>query len=106
MSNGFLVRQYQQQAIMSSTPEMLVAKMYDLAISACHRDDRSKLRKVLAELISSLNFEKGGEIAGRLYNLYEYCMEQSVSGDLKPIVDILTGLRDAWNQGVLCRKAA
>lgn len=91
---------------MSSSPEMLVAKMYDLALSACHRDDRSKLRRVLAELISSLNFEKGGEIAGRLNNLYEYCMEESVSGDLNAVIDVLSGLRDAWNQGVLCRKAA
>lgn len=100
------MRQYQQQAIASSSPEQLILKLYDLGIQCCLQGDRSKLRAVLAELVGSLNFENGGDIAERLYSLYEYCIGQSVDGDLEVIRDVLSGLRDAWKQGVVARKAA
>lgn len=100
------MRQYQQQAIASSSPAQLILKLYDLGIQCCRQDDRSKLRLVLAELVGSLNFEAGGEIAERLYSLYEYCISESVSGDLDSVAGILTDLRDAWKQSVVTRQAA
>jgi len=100
------MRQYQQQAIASSSPAQLVLKLYDLGIQCCRRDDRSKLRAVLAELIGSLNFEEGGDIANRLYSLYEYCLNESVGGDLEIVSEVLNGLRDAWKEGVVSRQAA
>lgn len=100
------MRQYQQQAITSSSPAQLVLKLYDLGIQCCRRDDRSKLRAVLAELIGSLNFEEGGDIANRLYSLYEYCLNESVGGDLEIVGEVLNGLRDAWKEGVVSRQAA
>ena len=57
---------YQQQAIVSASPEQLILKLYDIGISACHRQDRTKLRAVLVELIGALNMEAGGEVAERL----------------------------------------
>ncbi len=100
------MRQYQQQAIASSSPAQLVLKLYDLGIQCCRKEDRSKLRAVLAELLGSLNFEEGGEIASRLCSLYEYCLNESVDGDLALIEDMLSGLRDAWKQGVVTSQAA
>ncbi len=100
------IRQYQQQALASATPEVLIAKLYDLGIASCHRKDRAKLRAVLVELISSLDFERGGEIAERLHMIYEYCMHQSATGDLDTVCTLLSGLRDAWREGVLHRKVA
>ena len=100
------MRQYQQQAIASSSPELLILKVYDLGIQCCLQGNRSKLRAVLAELVGSLNFEEGGDIAERLYSLYEYCISESVDGDLEVIRDVLSGLRDAWREGVVARKAA
>lgn len=99
------MRQYQQQAITSSSPEQLVLKLYDLGIQCCRQNNRSKLRLVLAELVGSLNFEKGGEIAERLYVLYEYCINESVSGDVDQIAEILSDLRDAWKQSVVTPQA-
>jgi flagellar protein FliS len=99
-------QRYQQQSIATASPERLVLKLYDLGITSCRRDDRAKLREVLVELISSLDFERGGEIAEQLYSLYEFCLRESALGDLEPIQDILEGLRDAWNQSVVQKQAA
>ncbi|MFT4604719.1 MAG: flagellar protein FliS [Rhodothermales bacterium] len=87
---------YQTQAVMSASPEQLVIKLYDLGIASCHREDRHKLRAVVKELMGSLDLEDGGEIAGRLYSLYVFCMDQSSSGDLEVISDLLGGLREAF----------
>lgn len=92
------MRQYQRQAVASSSPQQLVVKLYDLAISACHTGDRSRLRSVLVELIGGLNFEEGGEIARRLHGLYEFCLSESGAGDLNVVCDLLTDLRDVWKQ--------
>lgn len=100
------MRQYQQQAIASSSPAQLVLKLYDLGIQSCHQGNRVKLRAVLAELVGSLNFEEGGELANRLYSLYEFCLNESISGDIQVVQEILAGLRDVWKQGVLAKQAA
>lgn len=100
------MRQYQEQAIASSSPAQLVLKLYDLGIQCCLREDRPRLRAVLAELVGSLNFEEGGDIADRLYALYEYCLNESVHGDLTIVKDVLDGLREAWKQGVVTSQVA
>ncbi len=106
MNATLRMRQYQQQAARSSTPEQVILKIYDIGISACHREDRSTLRSVLIELLSSLNFDLGGEIARSLADLYAYCLEQIAIGDLHEVEMLLSGLRDAWKLGVMGRKAA
>lgn len=92
------MRQYQQQAVTSSSPQQLVVKLYDIGIAACHSGDRKRLRGVLVELIGSLNFETGGDISMRLHALYEYCLNESAAGDLSVVCDLLTNLRDAWRE--------
>ncbi len=106
MSATYHLQQYQRQAILSSSPEQLVLKLYDFGVQACLRGDRAKLRMVLVELISSLNFEQGGELASRLYTLYEYCLTESAAGDLAVVGEIMSGLREAWRDGVMTRQAA
>jgi flagellar protein FliS len=88
--------QYQRQDVLSASPTQLVTKLYDLAVLACNNDDRIKLRKVLIELISSLNFQEGGDIAIRLSQIYEYCMRESINGDLNEIAEMLSDLRETW----------
>ena len=106
MHPSLRMRQYQRQAVTSASPDQLIAKLYDLAVAACRREDRAKLRAVLIELTASLNFEKGGEMAQRLHALYEFCLFECGAGDLTVIAELLDGLRSAWKQGVLHRKAA
>jgi len=92
---------YQRQSVMGSSPEKLVAKLYDVAISACHRGDRTKVRSALVELLSSLNAQEGGELADRLRAVYEFCLNESATGDLDLVCELLDELRDAWRQSVL-----
>ncbi|MEZ4702873.1 MAG: flagellar export chaperone FliS [Rhodothermales bacterium] len=92
--------------MLSASPAQLVAKLYDLAILACHTRDRVKLRKILIELISSLNFEEGGDLAIRLSQIYEYCMRASISGDLDVVTEMLEDLRATWRQGLLVNATA
>ena len=106
MHPALRMRQYQRQAVASASPDQLIAKLYDLGVAACRQGDRPKLRAVLIELIAGLNFDKGGELAQRLHALYEYCLLETSSGDLDVIAALLDGLRTAWKQGVLHRKAA
>lgn len=100
------MRQYQEQAVVSASPEQLVAKVYEIGITACHRGDREKVRAVLHELIAGLNFQEGGELASKLHAIYEYCQTAAAGGDLDTVGELLTGLRDAWRDGVLARQAA
>ncbi len=89
--------EYQRQEILSASPLQLVIKLYDIAIASCFQNDRVRLRKALVELIASLNMDEGGEFSGRLFRLYEFCMDESVSGDLDEVRSILTELRETWN---------
>jgi flagellar protein FliS len=100
------MKQYHEQAILSATPEELITKLYDLGIQACHRNDRHKLRRVLKELMSSLNFEAAEVLAQALFNLYEYCLNLSIDGDLEEVQNVLSELRDVWRSATAERKAA
>ena len=55
-------------------------------------------------LQSSLDFDKGGEIATNLFNIYEYCREQlladfasSGDGDLETCCIVMGDIIDAWS---------
>ena len=98
------MRQYQQQAVRSASPEQLIDKLYEIAVASCYRGDRVKLRAALVQLVSALNFEQGGEIAERLHALYEFCLAQSIEGDLDAVGEVLSGLRSAWKEGVLMHR--
>lgn len=106
MHPSLRMRQYERQAIATASPEQLIAKVYDIGVGACRRGDRSKVRAVLVELMGSLNMEAGGEVASRLYALYEFCLRESAVGDLNAVGDLLDGLREAWHDGVLATRAA
>ena len=62
-----------------------------------------KAKNIVAELMASLNLEKGGEVANNLQSLYAYMFSQLIEGnmnkDTKPIITViglLKELRIAW----------
>lgn len=99
VSNPLL--QYQRQAVAAASPAELIDKLYQIGLTAAHRGDAAKTRRVLTELSSALDHERGGEIAVRLHDLYDFALRASAEGDLSAAVSVLSGLRDAWREGVL-----
>ena len=76
-------------------------KQYELATRSCRR-----IRDILFELQATLNHEAGGEIAGRLDELYRFLVTEVVESGmrkdavrLRTIKGVITPLREAW-QGV------
>ena len=64
-----------------------------------------KAQDVITELMVSLDFEKGGEIAPKLFGLYRFfndqLMEANIQKDASPLQTVrrfLDDLRDAWVQ--------
>ncbi len=67
----------------------------------------SKAHAIVAELLSSLDFEVGGDLARSLDALYRFMMEQlmeaHLSNDVKPIDDVLSLLlllQEGWEGAV------
>ena len=109
---------YLETAVETASPARLIVMLYDGAIRFINeaayamqqRDyetQNTKLQraqKILAELISSLDFDKGGEIAENLYRLYTYMYNQLVEANindsrdrLEHVVHLLSELREAWD---------
>ena len=66
-----------------------------------------KTQDLITELIVSLDFEKGGEIASSLFSLYMFFNQQLMDANINKDVDILkkiriylTDLRTAWTEVV------
>ena len=114
-----VVRSYKQNDIDTSSPLRLVVLLYDGAIrffqlseKAYSEGDTEKARmyilraeKVILELLGSLNFEAGGEIAENLADLYRFIIghyaeinESNYQEIIGANCKILTGLREAWSQ--------
>jgi flagellar protein FliS len=63
----------------------------------------SKAQDIIAELMVSLDFEKGGDIAKNLFSLYifmnQQLMQANLKKDEKTLIDVkemLSELRDVW----------
>ena len=110
---------YGETKVMTASQARLVVMLYEEAIKqidvACtYLNQNSKkldlvhnaiirAQEVVTELMVSLDFEQGGDIAKNLFNLYIYfhnqLMEANVQKDvdrLKEVRNFLATLRDAW----------
>lgn len=108
---------YRQTQVKSRTPLELVVMLYDGVLGylatardaverrdiATRRDALSRALAILAELQSTLDLERGGEIALALDDLYGYStrrlMQAAIDNDVAPIDEVrrlLEGLRDSW----------
>jgi len=112
---------YQSQQIMNASKEQLLIMLFDGAIKflkiakkalaesdvpTCHTH-LLKTQKIMSELMTSLNFEVGGDVARNLYNLYEYYYYRLVQANLKKdpaMIDEVLGhlveLRGTCNEAI------
>jgi flagellar secretion chaperone FliS len=126
MSNGRAAQHYVQTQVRSSSPLELVVMLYDGALraaaAACDALERrdiparraalSKAMAIIGELQSTLDMERGGDIAVELDRLYTWMTGQLVEATVKqqagPILDVrrvLEILRDGWQQVATAKPA-
>ncbi|MBI9101036.1 MAG: flagellar export chaperone FliS [Spirochaetales bacterium] len=127
MSNLNPLNAYRETNIKTASQGKLIIMLYDEAIkqlnSAVSMIENKELKvdainnsiirsqEMITELMVSLDFEKGGEIAQTLFSLYMYfnrqLMEANLKKDpepLKQISQMLAELRGSWAQIVQTEK--
>lgn len=113
------IHSYRETQIKTATPGKLILMLYDGAIKninlASENLDKKhasydkvssyiiRTQDIVTELMVSLDFEKGGEIAKSLFSLYMYMnrklLEANINKDMKLLNEIkklLKELRSAW----------
>lgn len=92
------VNAYLSKDILDASPQKLLIKVYDYAITNCRKNDMLKTNKALSELINSLNFENNEtkEFSLGLMSLYQFCQDQMRKGKNEIVENILTELRASW----------
>lgn len=92
------INQYLINQVSASSPEQLILKVYDFAISSCLKRDMLKTNEALQVLINALNFEdaRAKEISVGLLNLYLFCQHQMRKRNYASVQKVLTELRDTW----------
>ena len=121
MKNTDAVDSYKETQIKTATPGKLVIMLYEGAVKfinlALERmNDKHtgyekvssyiiKAQDIVTELMVSLDFDKGGQIAKNLFGLYLYMNRRLIeaniqkdAGILAEIKKLLTELRTAWIQ--------
>lgn len=111
-------QRYLQTAVETAHPARLVVMLYDGAIRFLGQareamEQRNyeqqnyylqKAQRILAELIASLNFTQGGEVAENLFRIYTYLYNQLVQANIEDdstkvqhVIALLSELREAWD---------
>lgn len=120
------MNQYKRMKIETASPEMLILMLYDGAIKnirIAHQgmDNPSeietcsnsliKAQNIITELMVSLNFEIGGDIARNLFNIYEFvnytlaqCNVNKNTDNLDTVITMLTDLRETWKEVIKINK--
>lgn len=114
-----LLDAYRRQQVETASPLQLIVMLYDGAIRHCRgaelaieQQDRQRAREhllkaqdIVAELLASLDMEKGGELAASLAQLYGYIHARLVAANVQQDAAaarearrLLSGLREAWAQ--------
>lgn len=112
-------KQYQRTQITSANQKTLIVMLYGGAIKFIN-EAKIKLQKndiagkgkaigkamnIVNELLNSLDFQKGGEVAGKLSNLYFHVNQQLTEANfsnqiknLDHVLNVLITLKDAWEK--------
>jgi flagellar protein FliS len=118
---------YKETKVTTASPGQLIVMLYDESVKqlgkavelmTLNKTDKKdpgrietiskailKAEEIITELMASLDFEQGGEIAKNLYSLYVWfnreLMEANISQDINRILTVkgmLSDLRSVWNK--------
>jgi flagellar protein FliS len=112
-------QQYRATKVETAGSVDLVVMLYQgavrfirLGIEAIERNDGKaahenlvRAQDIVVELLGSLNYEAGGQIAGQLASVYDYCFRRLVTANVKKdvipareVVGIMRELGTAWQE--------
>lgn len=112
-----VAREYLKNRVMTASPTEIIVMLYDAAISnleaaqTCIQQRNragsgmhiSKAQRIVAELISSLNRQDGGEVVQQLDALYSFVIDRLVTGNLRQdqaalgeAARVMKTLREGW----------
>ncbi len=118
--NGYR-NQYQQNQILTASPEQILVMLYDGAIRFCKQaaaaekehntslklEKISKAFAIITEFSNSLNHDIGGEIAADLDGLYQFMLreltqsrESGKDAHLETVTNMLVDLRQTWMEAI------
>jgi flagellin-specific chaperone FliS len=86
---------YRTNQVMGASPGQLVLLLYDHVIRCLTDEDMRGASKGLVELMGSLDLDYQ-EVSGRLFSLYEYCLDLVKKGEYEQASKILTEMRQMW----------
>ena len=110
-------QRYQENKIEGSSQGEMIILLYEGAIKFMYEainfievkniqnahDKIIKVQRIINELMITLDFEAGGEIATNLYNLYDFVMNELIKANIKKeaeglnnSIEILQELLGAW----------
>lgn len=110
---------YKSNEVMTAPKKKLVIMLYDgaiknLKLSKLAMAENSiekannaiiKAQNILAEFMSTLNFDDGGDIAVNLMSLYQYMYDRTIRANIDKdpevvdeVIGMLEELRDVWSQ--------
>jgi flagellar protein FliS len=120
------MNQYKRMRVETASPEMLILMLYDGAIKNINvakslifekgQIDKCsncliKAQNIIAELMASLNFDIGGDIAQNLFNIYEYVNYTLAQANinknddnLDAVIQMLKDLRETWQEVIRINK--
>ena len=110
---------YQSQTVETASPAKLISLLYEGAMKSIGQarvaietssvqtahEHLLRAQSIVTELSASLNMVEGGELAGRLAALYDYCnaqlVEANVRKDVAPLEaaeTVLSTLQESWTE--------
>ncbi|MPW24786.1 flagellar export chaperone FliS [Alkalibaculum sp. M08DMB] len=119
MNHTYANNVYKNNQVMTAPKKKLLLMLYDGAIKNLKQAELSitnkeiekvntnltKAQDIIAELMSTLNFEVGGDIAKNLHQLYDYMyvklIRANIDKDIDAVVEVkkfMEELRDTWAQ--------
>jgi len=85
--------------------KFLIEKAYEEKITQNKSKNLSKSLSIIYGLQTSLDFDKGLEIANNLFQLYEYCRQEIIKGFSQKIedgiikaIDIIKQIMEGWEE--------
>lgn len=120
------MNQYKRMKFETASPEMLILMLYDGAIKNITQakaiisdptqievcsNSLIKAQNIITELMVSLNFDIGGEIAKNLFNIYEYVNYTLAQANINKnddnldvVLQMLKDLRGTWQEVIKINK--